>query len=108
MKRLLRPFVCAALWISNVSDPESGVKPASVGASEAGQKPGSHRSRRGKRKRKRGGAPASTTVISSPESISGSEASQDSIEAKGPDRKRRRRKRSRGGGDVRAAEPASQ
>jgi len=92
-----------------VSDPESGVKPSDAGVSEAGQKPGSHRSRRGKRKRKRGGAPALSPVISSPESISGGAAPQ---EAKGPDRKKRRRKRSRGGGDVRppeaTAKPAEQ
>jgi exopolyphosphatase/guanosine-5'-triphosphate,3'-diphosphate pyrophosphatase len=47
-------------------------------------------------------------VISRPEPVSGGAASPESKEAKGPDRKKRRRKRSRGSGEVRPQESATQ
>lgn len=91
-----------------MSDPESGVKPFDAGATEAGQKSGPHRSRRGKRKRKRGGAPALPPVVSSPDAVSGGAAPQDSLQAKSPDHKKKRRKRSRSGGGEERAQQAAQ
>jgi exopolyphosphatase/guanosine-5'-triphosphate,3'-diphosphate pyrophosphatase len=92
-------------WISNVSDPESGVKPSDAGASEAGTAPGSHRSRRGKRKRKRGGPSSLPPASSSPEKSSGGAAPQaNTSEAKSQERKKKRRRRSRGGGEPRLQE----
>lgn len=78
-----------------VNDPDSGVKPYEAGVSDAGQGPGSQRSRRGKRKRKRGGAHVQPPVMAAaPQVPAVSEHPQQNPPAgSGPKKKRRRRSR---------------
>ncbi|WP_425523687.1 Ppx/GppA phosphatase family protein [Rhizobium setariae] len=89
-----------------MSDPEYGAKPSKSGATEAEPTSGPHRSRRGKRKRKRGGPPALTSASSVPEKASGGSAPLEAVQAKSQDRKKKRRRRSRGNADVRVPEAA--
>ena len=78
-----------------MSDPDSGARPYEAGVSDAGQKPGPQRSRRGKRKRKRGSANVQPPVMAAvPPAPAVSEHPQNTPPAgSGPKKKRRRRSR---------------
>ncbi|CAN7156807.1 exopolyphosphatase [Rhizobium sp. LjRoot254] len=94
--RLLRLLSLARReWTVKVHDPDSGAKPYEAGVSDAGQMPGSQRSRRGKRKRKRGSANVQPPVtVAAPQAPAGSEHPQSNPPAgSGPKKKRRRRSR---------------
>lgn len=76
-----------------VNDPDSGAKPYEAGVSDAGQRPGSQRSRRGKRKRKRGGAHVQSPVMAAvPQAPAVSEHPQQNPPAGGSPKKKRRRR----------------
>jgi exopolyphosphatase/guanosine-5'-triphosphate,3'-diphosphate pyrophosphatase len=58
-QRLLHPEgFRAARMEKDVSDPDSGLRPYEAGAPDTGQKQGLHKSRRGKRRRKKGARPS--------------------------------------------------
>lgn len=87
-----------------MSDPESGVRPSEAGVAGAGQRPGQQKSRRGKRKRRRSGAPAIPPAQTGPGAQPGAGAPQTS-QAKAPDKKRKRRRRGKRPENALSAEP---
>jgi exopolyphosphatase/guanosine-5'-triphosphate,3'-diphosphate pyrophosphatase len=103
---------CAARWKKTVKDPETGFAPAQSGASDAGHMPGTSRSRRGKRKRKKGSSPNASPANASQAVSLGEPVRPESPETRAPDRKKKRRRKPKGArpaapGEVRPAAETS-